>query len=61
MDGSLIFSGEFDERDAVIARRAYPGRVVQIDSGGGLWVHPSTGPAARLRAFLDESGPEDVS
>lgn len=39
LDGSLLFSGEFDERDAVIAGAAFPGRVVEVD-GAGLWVRP---------------------
>jgi hypothetical protein len=61
MDGSLAFQGVFDERDAVLARRTYPGRVVEIDTDGGLWVHPSTGPTQRLRELLDDAEGDDLS
>ncbi|MBF6507561.1 hypothetical protein IU422_07365 [Nocardia farcinica] len=40
--GILIFSGEFDERDVEIARRAYPGRQVVLNDGGGIEIHPAS-------------------
>ncbi|MGW4244630.1 hypothetical protein [Nocardia sp. NPDC004722] len=41
--GVLVFTGcdGFDERDAEIARRTYPGRRVLIDDTGKLQVHPA--------------------
>ncbi|MEV0697563.1 hypothetical protein AB0I53_06535 [Saccharopolyspora sp. NPDC050389] len=42
MYGILIFSGQFDERDVEIARRAYPGRQVVLNSGGGIEIHPAS-------------------
>ena len=53
-DGSLVFTGPFDERDVVMARRAYPGRLVELGPDGELWVHPANGPTPRLRESLEE-------
>lgn len=33
--GDIFFYGEFDERDAEIARRAYPGRAIEFYPGPG--------------------------
>ncbi|MFE7306335.1 hypothetical protein ACFU8A_17430 [Streptomyces sp. NPDC057546] len=49
--GVIMFSGDFDERDAAIARRTYPGRQVLLNADGGIEVHPAgTDPA---RSLLD--------
>ncbi len=49
--GVLLFEGAFDERDAVIAARAYPGRRVLINGDGGIEVHPAG--AGRPQSLLD--------
>jgi hypothetical protein len=36
VDGALLFSGEFDERDVEIAERTYPGRRVLLGPHGVL-------------------------
>ena len=41
IDGALIFSGNFDHRDVETARRAYPGRRVQLGPDNGLEVYPA--------------------
>ncbi|MFJ2627668.1 hypothetical protein ACIO6T_30780 [Streptomyces sp. NPDC087532] len=52
--GVMLFSGDFDERDAAIARRTYPGRQVLLNTDGGIEVHPAgRGPA---RPLLDMIG-----
>ncbi len=40
IDGALLFYGEFDERDVVIAERTYPGRRVLLGPDGALEVYP---------------------
>ncbi|MGW7639112.1 hypothetical protein [Streptomyces decoyicus] len=47
--GVLLFTGDFDERDATTARRTYPGRQVLVDAD--LEVHPA-GPGLP-RSLLD--------
>ncbi|TCO44203.1 hypothetical protein [Actinocrispum wychmicini] len=42
--GVLVFSGEFDHRDVEIAQRAYPGRQVVLNEGGGIEIHPGNVP-----------------
>jgi len=41
IDGVLVFSGRFDERDLAAVQRAYPGRRPLINADHGLEVHPS--------------------
>lgn len=41
-DGVLVFSGDFDNRDVEIAQRAYPGRQVVLNQGGGIEIHPAS-------------------
>ncbi|WP_326623928.1 MULTISPECIES: hypothetical protein [unclassified Streptomyces] len=49
--GVLLFTGNFDERDAAIAQRTYPGRRVLLNNDGAIEVHPAgSGPA---RSLLD--------
>lgn len=40
--GVLVFSGEFDRRDVEIAQRAYPGRRIVLNEGGGIEIHPAS-------------------
>ncbi|WP_018351873.1 hypothetical protein [Longispora albida] len=40
IDGALVFSGQFDERDVETAQRAYPGRRVQLGPDNGIEVYP---------------------
>ena len=40
-DGHPLFDGEFDEEDANIAKRAFPGRPVTIDGAGNMTLHAS--------------------
>ncbi len=42
VDGVLVFSGQFDERDLTIARNAYPGRQVVLNDDGGIEIHPAS-------------------
>lgn len=41
VDGVLLFTGTFDERDVVTARRTYPGRRVLLNADHGIEVHPA--------------------
>ncbi len=41
IEGVLVFSGEFDERDIVTAQGAFPGRRIVLNEGGGIEVHPA--------------------
>jgi hypothetical protein len=45
--GVLVFSGDFDHRDVEIAQRAYPGRRVVLNDGGGVEIHPAAEVAPR--------------
>lgn len=38
--GVLVFYGEFDERDVIIASRAFPGRAIALDDAGAMLVGP---------------------
>ncbi|MGW7261166.1 hypothetical protein [Streptomyces sp. NPDC054834] len=49
--GVLLFTGDFDERDAITARRTYPGRRVLVNADGNLEIHPA-GPGLP-RSLLD--------
>ncbi|MFE1764064.1 hypothetical protein ACFW81_07590 [Streptomyces angustmyceticus] len=37
----LLFTRDFDERDATTARRTYPGRRVLVNADRNLEVHPA--------------------
>jgi hypothetical protein len=39
-NGVLVFGGALDQRDVEIAQRAYPGREIVLNAGGGLEVAP---------------------
>lgn len=41
VQGVIIFTGRFDERDLITAQRAYPGRRCVLNVDGGLEVHPA--------------------
>lgn len=47
LDGVLVFTGQFDERDVRIAQDTYPGRQVVLNDDGGIEIHPSSGTPAR--------------
>lgn len=49
--GVLLFTGDFDERDAITAQRTYPGRRVLVNTDGNLEIHPA-GPGLP-RSLLD--------
>jgi hypothetical protein len=40
LDGQLYWPGDFDERDAMVARRALPGSRIRVDPGAGLIAGP---------------------
>src|SRR5260370_2414843 len=40
LDGQLYWPGDFDERDAVVARRALPGSRIRVEPGVGLTAGP---------------------
>lgn len=42
----MVFAGDFDDRDAEIAQRTYPGRQVLL-ADGALEVHPRSNVPAR--------------
>jgi hypothetical protein len=44
LDGTIIFYGAFDARDAQTAALVYPGRRVRINLEGGIEVHPAGPP-----------------
>ncbi|GGM58693.1 hypothetical protein GCM10012275_32340 [Longimycelium tulufanense] len=41
VNGTIVFTGLFDERDVAIAARAYPGRRVHLGEDGRIEVHPA--------------------
>lgn len=41
INGILLFTGNFDERDITTAERTYPGRRVLLNTDGGIEVHPA--------------------
>ncbi|MBJ8348666.1 hypothetical protein [Antrihabitans sp. YC2-6] len=54
----LLFTGIFDERDAVIARHTYPGRIVLVNQGGSPEVRPggdSTDPQSVVDRYRTDS------
>jgi hypothetical protein len=40
LDGQLYWPGDFDERDAVVARRALSGSRIRVEPGVGLTAGP---------------------
>lgn len=50
--GVMLFTGNFDERDAAIAQRAYPGRHVLLNADRAIEVHPAG--AVPPRSLLDQ-------
>lgn len=55
IDGVLVFSGQFDERDVRIAEGTYPGRQVVLNEDKGIEIHPAsdTPPRSVLDTFLE--------
>ncbi|WP_206077878.1 hypothetical protein [Prauserella endophytica] len=51
VDGVLVSSGQFDERDLQTAQGAYPGRQVILKEGGGIEIHPAS--ATRPRSIYE--------
>lgn len=41
VNGVLIFSGEFDERDVIAVERTYPGRRAVLNADGSIELHPA--------------------
>ncbi|WP_330481493.1 DUF2399 domain-containing protein [Streptomyces sp. NBC_00724] len=49
INGVLLFTGNFDERDITTAERTYPGRRVLLNTDGSIEVHPAApGPPRSL-------------
>jgi hypothetical protein len=55
-DGELVWAGDFDERDAVVARRTFPGSRVRLQMGLGLVVGPLPAAEPESREWTDEHG-----
>lgn len=55
IDGVLVFSGQFDDRDVRIAQSAYPGRQVVLNEDKGIEIHPAsdTPPRSVLDTFVE--------
>jgi hypothetical protein len=56
LDGQLYWSGEFDERDAMVARRALPGSRIRVKPGVGLIAGPVLEDEPQSRERTDEEG-----
>ncbi|MFD7163610.1 hypothetical protein [Streptomyces violascens] len=41
VNGVLVFSGEFDDRDVVTVELTYPGRRALLNTDGSIEVHPA--------------------
>ncbi|MFJ2008335.1 hypothetical protein [Streptomyces chartreusis] len=41
VNGILVFSGVFDERDLTTVERTYPGRRAVLNTDGSIEVHPA--------------------
>jgi hypothetical protein len=57
-DGELVWVGDFDERDAVVARRAFPGHRVRVELGVGLIVGSMAADHEEPRQWVDADGTE---
>jgi hypothetical protein len=55
-DGELVWAGDFDDRDAVVARRTFPGSRVRLQMGLGLIVGPLPADEPESREWTDEEG-----
>jgi hypothetical protein len=56
LDGQLYWSGNFDERDAMVARRALPGSRIHVEPGVGLIAGPVLEAEPESREWADEDG-----
>jgi hypothetical protein len=56
LDGQLYWPGDFDERDAMVARRALPGSRIRIDPGAGLIAGPVPEDEPQVREWTDADG-----
>ncbi len=56
LDGQLYWPGEFDERDAMVARRALPGSRIRVKPGVGLVAGPVLEDEPESRERTDEEG-----
>ena len=56
LDGQLYWSGNFDERDATVARRALPGSQIRVEPGVGLTAGPMLEDEPMSREWTDEDG-----
>ncbi|HUZ35692.1 MAG TPA: hypothetical protein VMV17_05130 [Streptosporangiaceae bacterium] len=55
-DGELYWLGDFDERDAMVARRAMPGNRIRIEPGVGLVAGPVLEDEPESREWIDGDG-----
>ena len=56
LDGQLHWPGNFDERDAMVARRALPGSRIRVEPGVGLRAGPILEDEPTSREWTDEDG-----
>ena len=56
LDGQLYWPGNFDERDAMVARRALPGSRIRVEPGVGLRAGPMLEDEPTSREWTDEDG-----
>lgn len=56
VDGHAYWSGDFDERDAMVARRALPGYRIRIEPGAGLLAGPVPEDDPASREWTDADG-----
>ena len=56
LDGQLYWPGDFDERDAVVARRALPGSRIRVEPGVGLTAGPVLEDEPESREWTGEDG-----
>ena len=56
LDGQVYWPGDFDERDAMVARRALPGCRIRVEPGVGLVAGPVPEDGPQSRQWTDEEG-----
>jgi len=56
LDGELYWSGDFDERDAMVARRTLPGSRIRVEPGVGLIAGSVPEDEPVSREWTDEDG-----
>jgi len=56
LEGQLYWPGNFDERDAMVARRTLPGSRIHVDPGVGLSAGPMLEDEPTSREWTDEDG-----